>query len=216
MELCKNTADAFINYLKAHGYPEECIVLEWGNNKCAFDIAIMDDDNVTPIAFFEIKSKRSPQSIKMGINHLRRAYKMLNISAPCSLVFGTDNAPFFEVMEVSDIVCTDDPVDIDDFLNANASSRPMSYNNVKLGAYSKRLARQAEKRKERFDKIKPLCWILFPVIACIILVLDAFKLYCLTTHRLIVLGVVVAIILLPFFSEFTIKDISFIRKKEGK
>ena len=38
MELYKNTADAFINYLKKHGYPEDRIVTEWESGKYRIDI----------------------------------------------------------------------------------------------------------------------------------------------------------------------------------
>ncbi len=49
-----------------------------------------------------------------------------------------------------------------------------------------------------------------------LLVFDALKIYTLTDKRLLVLGVVLAVILLPFFSEITIKSLSVKRIKTDK
>ena len=67
MELYRNTADLFINYLKRHGYPEECIALEYGNKQYAIDIAILARDMITPIAIYEIKGKnRANNPVRTG------------------------------------------------------------------------------------------------------------------------------------------------------
>lgn len=216
MELHKNTAEFFINYLKRHGYPDESIVLEWGNNKCAFDIAVVAEDCVTPVALFEIKGQKTPKSVTMGIQQMRRAYKMLKISVPCSLVFGITNEPYFEVVDVSNYMCNEDAIDVTSIMEPHHLTKPISYRNIQAGASSKIIAKKVEEKRERLDKLHPICWILFPLLAIALLVLDALDIYVLSTLRLVVIGATVIIVLLPFFSEITIKDFSFIRKKSEK
>lgn len=212
MQLHRNTTEAFINYLKKHNYPDNSIVLEWGTKHCAFDIAIMANDLVTPIALFEIKGRKTKETISRGIEQLKRATETLETSVPCSLVFGSNADPFFEVLEVSDIVYNNDPIIFEELLSEHPLSKPISYNNMSAGVVSKAITQNRKKKQQKIDKIKPLCWILFPAIGAILLLLDAFKIYTLTPLRLVLLGAIVILILVPFFSEITLKDFSFKRK----
>lgn len=212
MEIYKNTTEAFINYLKRHNYPNNSIVLEWGTKHCAVDIAIVASDLITPIALYEIKGSKTKENILRGIEQLRRAIEMLDISVPCSLVFSKDTNPYFEVLEVSDIIYSNASIEYDELLTDHPHSEPISYNNMIAGVSTKVITKKQEKKRERIDKIKPLCWILFPVIGAILLFLDAFDIYNLTPMRLVLLGAMVILVLLPFFSEITLKDFSFKRK----
>ena len=66
------------------------------------------------------------------------------------------------------------------------------------------------------DCLKIVCWGIVPVAGIVLLVLDALGLYSFNTERLIVLGVGLLIVLLPFFSEITVKDITVKRGKIHK
>lgn len=68
-------------------------------------------------------------------------------------------------------------------------------------------------KKNRIDYLKTICWIIVPIIVTVLLVLDALSVYTFTKERLLVLGVGLIIILVPFFSEITVKDFSFKRNK---
>lgn len=63
-------------------------------------------------------------------------------------------------------------------------------------------------KKKRLNCIRKICWIIIPFAIVLLLFLDAVKLYSFTTERLIVLGIGVGVVLLPFFSEITIKNFS--------
>lgn len=214
MELHRNTTEAFIDYLKKHNYPDNSIVLEWGNKYCSFDIAIMADDLVTPVALFEIKGRKTRETISRGIQQLKRATQMLDISVPCSLVFGTNKPPYFEVFEISDAIYNDVTINHEELLYEHTSSYPVSYENMIGGATTKVLTQKQEKKRKKIDKMKPICWFVLPIIALFFQLLDAIGVYELTTPRLIFLGAVVILILLPFFSEITLKDFSFKRKNK--
>ena len=73
-----------------------------------------------------------------------------------------------------------------------------------------------KKRKKSIDFFKVICWIIIPMSIAILLVLDALQIYIFNAERLLVLGAGLIIILLPFFSEITLKDISMKRTKTKK
>lgn len=68
-------------------------------------------------------------------------------------------------------------------------------------------------KKKRVDYLKVVCWIIVPIIVTALVVLDALGVYTFNTQRLMVLGIGLLIILLPFFSEITVKDLSVKRSK---
>ena len=211
MELYKNTADNFIKYLKQHGYPNDSVAVEWGTKQCAIDIAILAEDKATPIAIYEIKGEKNQQSIKRGIEQLVRACQLLKITVPCSLVFRIDAPPFFEVIEVSDIVYNRTELDLGEIMKSHPAMEPISYKNLQSGIGAKVILEKQDAKQKRVDKLKPVCWALIPFCAIAILLLDAFNIYKLSAERLAVMGSLVIIVLIPFFSEVSVKDFTLKR-----
>ncbi|MBO4914177.1 MAG: hypothetical protein J5449_03140 [Oscillospiraceae bacterium] len=212
MELYKNTEEAFVNYLKRHGYPDESISLEWGTTQCAIDIAVLASDLITPVAVYEIKGRKTPEIIRKGIDQLKRAVKFFDITVSCNLVFGSDNATGFEVIDVTKNVYNDEPINISEIMESHPLKKPISYGIMQAGATSKAISKRIKNKQEKIDRIKWLCWLLFPLLAIVLLLLDAFGKYQITALRLAVIGATVVIILIPFFSEITLKDVTFKRK----
>lgn len=68
--------------------------------------------------------------------------------------------------------------------------------------------------KKGFSRFSVICWILVPLAVIILLALDGLGLYAFTTERLIVLGVGLLTVLLPFFTEITVKNLSVKRDKD--
>ena len=194
--------------MKKHGYPDKSIVLEWGNQKSAVDIAIVSKDYKTPIAIFEIKGYKTPQNIRAGIIQMQRACTSLNLSVPVSLVFGTKQAPYFEVVDISDIVFRNEEIDVESMMRSESSSEPISYDAVQSASLGKEILKKHQDKKERIDRIIPFCWFWIPLIAIALLLLDAFNIYVFTTERLAFFGALLIILLLPFFSEISFKDFS--------
>ena len=212
MELHKNTEDTLINYLKRHGYPDESISLEWGTPQCAIDIAVLANDLVTPIAVYEIKGRKTPDAIQKGIAQLKRAVLFFDITASCSLVFGTDSGIGFEVVEVTENVYNDEPIDMPAIMASEPPRKPVSYENLQAGAASKAVIKRQQRKQRKIDRIKWFCWLVFPIVAIALLVLDAFSIYQITVLRLVTVGAAAVIVLIPFFSEISLKDVSFKRK----
>ena len=216
MELYKNTAEEFVQYLIKHGYPKDRIVFEWGRKQCAVDIVIVADDLKTPIAAFEIKGTKSRQTIVTGIRQMKRAAEQLSLSVPMSLVFGIKQPPFFQVLDISDIVYREEDVSAEEVMSTKESSVPLSYDVINSSALGKNALKKEEAKKEKLDRFGKVCWTWIPILAAIILLLDAVNFYELTTERLMVLGALLIVILLPFFSELSLGDFSVKRNKEKK
>ena len=68
-------------------------------------------------------------------------------------------------------------------------------------------------KKRTVDCLKVICWILVPAAITALVVLDALGVYVFNAERLLVLGVGLLIVLLPFFSEITLKGLSVKRNK---
>lgn len=221
MELEKNTINAFINYLKDQGYPKENIVPVFGEKKCAIDLAIVADDLTTPIALFEIKGKKSIESVTQGVKQLERATNLWEITIPCYLVFpydkwSGDGWSGFDVIDVSEYINNNLPIDSSEIMKRSKQESLLSFKNLHAGSSSKIIQKNIKKKQKRIDRIKWFCWLIFPLIAIALLVLDALDIYEITYQRLAVVGAGALIVLIPFFSEISLKDITLKRKSGEK
>lgn len=72
------------------------------------------------------------------------------------------------------------------------------------------------KKRRRLGCIYLMCWVIIPAVIIIMLFLDALGLYCFNCERLLVLGACLMVVLVPFFSEITIKNISVKRDTDTK
>lgn len=80
-------------------------------------------------------------------------------------------------------------------------------------AKKKKSADKRTEKKSRMDLLKPVCWAIVPIVVVALLILDAVGVYSFNNERLLVLGICLGVILLPFFSEITVKDLSVKRGK---
>ena len=75
------TLNLLHNYLKRNGFPDNAISVEWGSRKkWVVDLAIMAKEYDTPVSIFEIRALKSPESIKRGIDSLKRAVTLLELT----------------------------------------------------------------------------------------------------------------------------------------
>ena len=72
----------------------------------------------------------------------------------------------------------------------------------------KQITQKTSAKNKPFDCLKAVCWIIIPIIVISLLVLDALEIYTFNDDRLMVLGIGLLIILLPFFSEITVNNLS--------
>lgn len=70
------------------------------------------------------------------------------------------------------------------------------------------------KHKKPLNCIDIICWIIVPIAVIILLVLDGTGIYQFNKQRLLVIGACALVILIPFFSEVTIKNVSIKKNKK--
>ena len=83
-----------------------------------------------------------------------------------------------------------------------------------ISAHSQKINTSKKGRKRKKDALKIICWIIAPLIFLSFVLLDAVGLYIFSKERLIVLGLALIVLLLPFFSEVDLKSFTIKRGKK--
>ena len=73
-----------------------------------------------------------------------------------------------------------------------------------------------KRKRKRTNGICLICWIIVPLVILAGLFLDGFGVYLFNTERLLVIGACILVMLIPFFSEITIKSVSIKKEKKSK
>ena len=215
MELHKNTTNAFIDYLKKHGYPEDSIITEWGDNKHQIDIAILDEDINYPVAIYEIEGKRNMNSLIQGLAQLKKIQSFIGYPVETGLVFSTDTEPYFEVFKTNDYLeIKEEKEIINRFFHGtvNKDDKPIDYKIISNSAEPK-INKTLSTRKNRYlDWYKFISWF-FCSVLIVLLIIENLGYINFTIERLIVMGVIIVVALIPFFSEIKIGDVSLKRPR---
>ncbi len=209
MQMEMDLANNFINYLKLHGYPDESIAVEYKiGDKYRADIVILDLKKNIPIQIFEIKSRKSIETINRGTDQLKQYLKLLNNNEiPAYLVFPNSREPFFEVVRINEVQNqTDEEIKNQNDLSLNYKAQRLS-----------RLAEEAKvlktEKKRTIDTFAITCWITAGIML-IIGILSKFNIIVLNATDLTILGVIIALVLIPFASKLKILGVEFERLTE--
>lgn len=206
MEREQNTLNALIDYLKAHGYPPSSIAVEYPIGKYRADLAVVDPDSREPIALFELKRQRTPTSEKFGRMQLASFLSALRgRTIPTYLVFGMEGDPPFEIEHIT-------------FEKEEAPSpepEPKGVNIIDFAVLreSGSISALADKKREQkhlFDLFQVVCWLLAASVF-VLVGLDFADKISITSVRLTMIGIGVALVLVPFASKLRILGIEFER-----
>lgn len=72
------------------------------------------------------------------------------------------------------------------------------------------------KKKKKFNCMQLICWTIIPFAIIVMIILDGLGIYTFNTERIIIIGVCVSVMLIPFFKEITIKDFSLKKGNDDK
>ncbi len=206
MERDEELVDQLVEYLKAHGYPEDSIISEWKiSDKYRVDLAIVDNKLKNPIALFEFKRHRDPRTENMAIAQLKNYSNALGDSTiPCYIVFGTDIQPYFEIFYLTKE---------EGSVNLKQVGQIPSFSNIRNSYLSKTLAKTTKAKRRTFNWFKAICWILALIIA-ILLFADFNGCIVLSAERLGIIVIIVGLIVVPFARKLSILGLEFERLKE--
>lgn len=73
-----------------------------------------------------------------------------------------------------------------------------------------------KKRRRLLNRICFICWVIVPVSILSLLILDGMGLYYFNTERLLIIGACILVLLIPFFSEITVKSVSLKKENDSK
>lgn len=198
-----------VNKLIDAGYPKDAIVTDWRSKNRRIDVVVLDVDTKIPLMIIECKTMVRECDFNSLVNQLRTYSNALNcpVKTLAAVELGTNIAFYDLTNEVngnSQTVSGRKPVSI------------QSYDSLRIGAESKYINAQKQKRKTYINGLKFICWGIIPTLVIMFFLLDALSVYCLTTERLILFGGLLLSILLPFFGEIKVGDITLSNEKKSK
>jgi len=209
MQLEKNTFEALINYLKIHGYPETSLAIEYQvDAKHRVDLAIIDPESNLPIQIFEIKSKDTKQIKEFGKQQLKTYLNTLNINdIPAYLVFPASHEPYFRIERISfDEEKNIELKDAENYTNYDF----LNFSMQKQSRLSKKIEETKQSKKETIDKFSLVSWLLSGFVFLILLVVK-FTSLSLSPVEFSLLGVSIALVIIPFASKLKFLGFEFER-----
>jgi len=196
------------NFLIEHGYPEDSIILEWKiTERYRVDMAIIDNKSKKPIALFEFKRQKQSQSENMAIEQLKQYAEALGDSTiPLYVVFGSDQPPGFELFFLTE-------EDGNEILKTIPQFPPFTY--FKNSFISKLLSKKEKEKTDTYNWFQIICWILAFLVA-LLLFFDFMGCLEITTERLGIIAVIIALVVFPFARKLKILGVEFERLQEDK
>jgi len=212
-----------LSILSKENYPSDKILLDYeekigiGHFRRCYDCVVLASDGVTPLVAFEFKGVYNRDSIQRAIQFLIDTKSSMAASRYYT-VFPNDNDALL-IFDVTDIVSNNLPVNkavIDSILNKERLIEKFdTYSNIDRQSKVKTIKRKEKRREKIISGFNILCWIILPIMIVSLLVIERIGLYDFTNERLIVIGVLLVIIMVPFFNEISVKDISIKRRENA-
>ncbi|MBQ7120008.1 MAG: type I restriction enzyme HsdR N-terminal domain-containing protein [Oscillospiraceae bacterium] len=202
---------SIIENLKKCGYPQESIIAEYPISKnYRADIVVVDTKTQIPVMLIEVKV----------LHHIDKTVEF-RLYEQLKKYYGEFNTPLKAIGAIFNK--QDGKVRYTDYTDAikehhyeqkvDNYSLP-TYKELINGANQKVIKQKEIKQENNINILKRLCWYILPPICILILLLDAFGVYTLSTHRLILMGIGIALPLVPCFKEISIGEVSLKREIE--
>lgn len=188
------------------GYPKNSIVIEGKLDSRRYaDFVINDIATGLPMMMIEVKSggERTLEAVKkLSFESLKRSYAGYDL--PIKAVAAILN----RVEQRLEFIDFTEAIKENDFERLVDNYILPEYEILIIGAKQKAVQKQENKNKKSIQTLRWLCWLVWPIIGLALILLDAFGVYSFSTLRLIVIGAVVVITLVPCFKEITVGEVS--------
>ncbi|WP_320129590.1 hypothetical protein [uncultured Sphaerochaeta sp.] len=200
MELEKNTIKNLIDYLVKHRYPKDSFTLEYNLGKnCFVDLAVIDQELNIPILLFEVKSRKTESSIRLGNRQLEQDLAYLeDKSTPAYLVFPKAVEPFFDLQRVNSPLSE---------IGSNPIGNPEDilgdFDYYRNTGISQKKNEKQEKQEKTVETFSYVCWILAVVLVIFALLVNFGKIVINQNAGLMFL-LAIMLILAPFVQSIKI------------
>ncbi len=214
--------NVFIQKLIEAGFPQSSIAVEYKlhNNPSSviIDIGIVDLITNELLLIFEIKVLHE----KRSCDQLKRMAQMQLLNYINQI--GNPRIPVYLVVAKSSTDFEIFPFQLDEdgkrvFLPAVSIKDLMSYSILSNGSMSAAIEIKAKEIKQTTDWFKIICW-LCAILAVALAVLDNLKIITINSTQLALIGVAIALLIMPFSKKLKILGVEFERltaeKKDSK
>ncbi len=199
-----------VDYLVTRGYPKDSLAGGWKiGQKYRADLVVIESVTNKPIAIFELKRIKNKETLNSAISQLLNYKKALeDEQVLLFLVFpNTDNSTFEFFL-------------LDENKNAKINEESLKlveqipeYAVLKNSKISKEISKKEEQQKSTLDWFQVICWVLAAAIL-ILLVLEFTEKIKLTPERLVLIGIIIGLIVVPVASKLKILGVEFERYKK--
>lgn len=192
------------------GYPSDSIATEWRSKTHIYDIVVLDSETHLPLMVIECKHNISKTSINNAFEQLSRIRNDFDYPVRlCAAIYRDELG--FDFYDFTNKINHND-----NSLEGISTTEVPAYRLLKVGARSKQEKVNKAKRKRYINGLKIVCWLIIPALIIASLYLDIKGIYPYTTERIIIYGFLLLSILIPFFGEIRIGEITFIPSKRTK
>lgn len=188
------------------GYPKNSIVIEGKlDSRRYVDFVVNDIATGIPMMMIEVKTsgERTLDSVKrLSFESLKRNYEGYDLPIKAVAAILNKVEKRLEFIDFTEAIKENDYDRlVDDYTLPE-------YEILIIGAKQKAVQKQESKNKENIHTLRRLCWFVWPPLGLALILLDAFGVYPLSTLRLIVIGAIAVITLIPCFKEIKIGELS--------
>jgi len=207
MEREHDLLKALIDYLIKHGYPKDSFVLEWKVGNRIIDLAVIERITNKPVALFELKRRKNQETINIAINQLRAfTMELGNEQIPIYVVFPSIGKLPFEIYNIKDLQEN----------QIEEIERVPDFDFLENTFKKKEIIKVKKKEKDTIDIFATICW-MASVLVAVLFVLNLLNERIQITYiDLSLIGVVIALAILPFSSKLKFLGIEFNRLKDKK
>jgi len=196
VELERGTLDALVEYLEAHGYSSESMVVEYQLGKFRVDLALIDQETNMPSALFEIKQERNRSTENFGRKQLQSFLSYLGTkSIPAYLVFKKDSSPPFEIQRLQVGKTATEQGNEDTY-----SGKQLDSNIIQTLDSTALQSEKKHKARNTVNYLTLLCIGLIGILI-VLLCLDAIDVIHIGNEHITIGGVIIALSLIPFASK---------------
>ena len=208
MERDEELLISLINFLLAHGYPKDSLAMEWPiGGRYRVDLAVVEPDTNKAVALFELKRKETEETLSMAFKQLVSYSESLGVeTVPLYAVFGKKGDPPFNIYYLQKKTKECD-------LQLLQVKKVPDFSIFKSSKIRQAISQTAAKRATVFNWFQFVCWIMALIVA-VLLILNFLNKLEINPEQLALIGVIVALIIIPFASELKILGIEFKRLTE--
>lgn len=192
-----------ISYLSRSDLLGNCLY-KTADNDLTCDVVACDKINLKEIALFEYKTKIDKNNLIRIVDNYQKAYSKLKNKVTYYIVLPGDDVWPFHIYDISGFVNKKVEVNMDNFETMHVAMPTREY-----------IIPGEIKRKEKKNQFQKLCEA-YAVFLFVFFLLNFFDHYQFTKERLIFLGMIIIISLLPFIDVIKYKDFSLFLKDNDK